>query len=371
MKRVIVNGANGYVASNFINELLSQNYEVIALVRDSKKCSCEERMLNALKEINNGEFIKPENLKILGYSLLDKNFGLSEEVLKEIYSCDVDYYHFAASLKYDLKSKKEIFETNIDGVDNSSAIFLNNSTEQSRFFFISTAYSCGKFNGVFEEEFYDNEDISGFRNYYEQSKRFAENLLKEKMENDNLNLHIIRLSQVVGNNKSGVTKTDYGIFDFAKRIQSLAHRNPNATIRLKVDVESTQNLIPIDTVVSYLMHTIQEQEVPVIMNFIAKNSIQNMYIIQSLCEMLPVNIIPLEDIDRSEMNAMERIISIGMSFTGSYVRTNLRFDTKNLDKLVPAKHDYEANNNTIHNMLKYFLQDMELKKNGNVYVKAS
>lgn len=371
MKRVIINGANGYVASNFINELLSQNYEVVALVRDSKKCSSTDRMNNVLTELNDGEFVNPENLKVYGYSLLEENFGLSEDVLKDLFNSNVDYYHFAASLKFDFKSKDEIFGTNINGVDNSVTIFSKYSTKSSRFFFISTAYSCGKFDGTYEEKFYDNEDISKFRNYYEQSKRYAENILKEKMEKNDLDLHIIRLSQVVGNNNSGVTKTDYGIFDFAKRVQSLAHRNPNSKVRVKVDVDSTQNLIPIDTVVTYLMRTIEVQEVPVIMNFIAKNSVKNLHIIDNLCKLLPVQIVPLETIDRSEMNPMERIISIGMSFTGSYVRTNLKFETKNLDKLVLTKANYEANEHTIYKMLKYFLDDLSAKKGNSLYTRAS
>lgn len=371
MKRVIVNGANGYVASNFINELLSLNYEVIALVRDSSKCSSEDRMNDVLSELNDEKFTEPENLKVHAYSLLDENFGLSEDVLKEMFSCDVDYYHFAASLKFDLKSKDEIFGTNIGGVENSVTIFSNYSNKSSRFFFISTAYSCGKFNGAFEEKFYDNEDISKFRNYYEQSKRFAENLLKEKMEENNLDLHILRLSQVVGHNKSGVTKTDYGIFDFAKRVQSIAYRDPNTTIRVRVDIDSTQNLIPIDTVVSYLMRTVEVQELPVIMNFIAKNSVKNIHIINSLCKLLPVHIVPSESIERSEMNVMERIISIGMSFTGSYVGTNLQFGTKNLDKLVLSCSSYEANEHTIYKMLKFFLDDLADKKGNNLYIRAS
>ncbi|RUT73383.1 SDR family oxidoreductase [Ancylomarina longa] len=370
MKRIIINGANGYVASNFIHELLNRNYEVIALVRESKKCSSTERMQTVLSDVHDGEFIMPENFKVYTYSLLDDNFGLSEEVLKELFSCDVDYYHFAASLKYDYKSKEEIFETNIKGVENSVNIFTKYSNEASRFLFISTAYSCGKIKGIFKEEFYEREDISKFRNYYEQSKRFAENLLKEKMEENDLDLHVIRLSQVVGNNKSGVTKTDYGIFDFAKRVQSLAYRNPNLTARVKVNPEATQNLIPIDTVVSYLMRTVEIQEIPIIMNFIAKNSVKNIHIINSLCKLLPVNLIPTKSIKKVDMSAVERIISIGMSFTGSYVETNLQFDTKNLDKLVLACSCYETNEHAIYKMLKYFLDDLDDKKGNSLYTRA-
>ncbi|WP_372751791.1 SDR family oxidoreductase [Labilibaculum sp.] len=371
MKRVIINGANGYVASNFINELLTQDYEVIALVRDSNKCSSVDRMKNALAEINEADFRVPENLTVYGYSLLDNNFGMGQELLEDLFSGDVDYYHFAASLKYDLKSKDEIFTTNIDGVKNSLNVYSKFSNKSSRFFFISTAYSCGKFSGVFEERFYENEDISKFRNYYEQSKRFAENIIREYRETKDLDIHVLRLSQVVGNNQSGVTKTDYGIFDFAKRVHGLALRNPNSKVRVRVDPESTQNLIPIDTVVRYLMRTKEVQELPVIMNFIAKNSTENKHIINSLCKLLPIHIEPSESIKKEDMNVVERIISIGMSFTGSYVGTNLRFDTKNLDHLISASSSYEANERTIHKMLEYFLDNLSDKKGKKVYVRAS
>ena len=44
MKTIIINGANGYVASHFINQLLKQKHKVIALVRPSNKNSPTERM---------------------------------------------------------------------------------------------------------------------------------------------------------------------------------------------------------------------------------------------------------------------------------------------------------------------------------------
>lgn len=366
MKRIIINGANGYVASNFINELLIKNYEVIALVRESKKYSSYNRMNDALSDINDGDFIIPQNLKIFSYSLIDEDFSIEEPQLKEIFSEDVDYYHFAASLKYDLKSKDEIFKTNIDGVENSLNVFTKYAKGNSRFFFISTAYSCGKATGLFEEKFYDIEDISKFRNYYEQSKRYAENIIKKHIESDKINAHILRLSQVVGNNKSGVTKTDYGIFDFAKRINRLSHSHPNITVRVRVDPESTQNLIPIDTVVGYLIKTVEINKLPVVINLIAKHSVKNKHIIDSLCKLLPINIIADKNVAQSEMNSFERIISMGMSFTGSYVSTNLLFDTNNLDNVLSSDDSNEANEHTIFKMLNYFIGTLSEKKETNV-----
>ena len=361
MKTIIINGANGYVASNFIYKLLEQKYKVIALVRPGVKSSPFERMIEALNEISDGEYINTSRLKVLDYSLRHNDFMIPQEELEKIFSGEVDYFHFAASLKFDFKSKDEIFETNVGGLGNSIHVFSKFALGNSRFFFIGTAYSCGKLSEQFKEKFYPDEGIENFRNYYDQSTRFAETIVNDHIVRDGLNGHVIRLSQVVGNNKTGVTKTDYGIFDFAKRMYNLAYRYPNQTVRVHVDPLSTQNLIPIDTVVNYLMRTVEVKNVPAIMNFIAKNQIKNIYLIKSISKLLPINIVPEKQLERHEMNALERIISAGMTFTESYIDTNLQFDTKNLDKILMV-NGHEANESTVYKMLEYFIGNLAIQK---------
>lgn len=361
MKKIIINGANGYVASNFIHTLLKQNYKVIALVRAGSKSSPDKRMMDALSEINNGEYKDNKNLTVYNYALGEKDFSMSTEQLEEIFNGQVDYFHFAASLKFDLKSREEIFQTNVDALDNSVNIFSKYTNKNSRFFFIGTAYSCGKVQDLFEEKFYPDEDISNFRNYYEQSKRYAENVIKKHIDKNALNGHIIRLSQVVGNNKTGLTKTDYGIFDFAKRIHSLSYKYPNRTLRVHIDQDSTQDLIPIDTVVDYFMQTIDQNEVPVIMNFVAKTPVENIHIANSLNKLLPTNLVLLKSIHRKEMDALERAIAMGMVFTGSYIDTKIQFDTKERDRILVTGEN-EANAHTVYKMLEYFIQGLSDKK---------
>lgn len=361
MKRIIINGANGYIASNFINELLTQDYDVIALVRGDNNLSSRQRMVNALKEIYNGTKIDYKNLKVYNYDLLEKDFSISQKHLVNIFNKEADYYHFAASLKYSEKTKDEIFATNIKGVENSIKVFLKYASVGSRFFFISTVYSCGKMTARFEEKFYNNEDISSFRNYYEQSKRFAENVIKKHIEDDGLTAHIIRPSQVVGNSETGITKTDFGIFDFTKRVSSLAYRYPGETVRVKVDPDSTQNLLPIDTVVYYLMQTIMIDKLPAIMNFVAKQPVKNSDIIQCICDILPMNIISNKQLDKNSLVPLERLIDISMSFTGDYCDTNLQFDTTNLDKIVSTNGN-EITIKSLQQMLYYFVNNFQKER---------
>ncbi|MGC9356169.1 MAG: NAD(P)H-binding protein, partial [Mariniphaga sp.] len=52
MQKIVINGANGFVASHFILELLEQNFEVVALVRNGEKLSAQQRMQQVLEEVS-------------------------------------------------------------------------------------------------------------------------------------------------------------------------------------------------------------------------------------------------------------------------------------------------------------------------------
>ncbi|HKJ80214.1 MAG TPA: SDR family oxidoreductase, partial [Prolixibacteraceae bacterium] len=142
MQKIIVNGANGYVASHFVKELLCQGFKVVALVRKSVGVSAAQRMKNVLGEIAPG--VNPRNLRVYNYSLNEKDYSLTQKQLDTIFEGDVSFFHFAACLKFKSRDRDEIFKTNVDGVKNSVKVFLKHATHKSRFFFVSTAYSCGK-----------------------------------------------------------------------------------------------------------------------------------------------------------------------------------------------------------------------------------
>ncbi|MGE4289092.1 MAG: SDR family oxidoreductase [Salinivirgaceae bacterium] len=361
MRTVIINGANGFVASNFISELLRLHYNVVALVRADDNESARKRMLNSLAKISGIDTYEIEKLRVLNYALFETNFGIQTEILKDLFDSDIAYFHFAASLKFSEKSKEEIFATNIDGLNNSIKTFLNFATNQSQFFYISTAYSCGKIQEVFEEKFYPNQKISAFRNYYEQSKRFAENLVKSYMESHRLKAHIIRPSQVVGNNTTGITKTDFGIFDFTKRIYNLSSRYPNETIRIKANANATQNLIPVNTLVRYLILLLSGKELPVIINCVSKTPVLNCDIINSIAKIINVNLVPVTHLERDSMTAIERIVEIGMSFTGKYSNTHTQFDTTNLEKITNITEG-SLSTNDLQKMLDYFVESLSAEK---------
>jgi len=357
MQKIVINGANGFVASHFIRELLEQNFEVIALVRNGENLSAQQRMKNVLQGIDPDNNLNYNNLKTFNYSLLAEDYSLATKEIEAIFSNDIIFFHFAASLKFSAKDKNTIFKTNVGGLKNSVQLFQKYAKPDSRFIYMSTAYSCGKFSGVFEEKFYPEEEKSHFRNYYEQSKRVAENVMKEHIESGRLNGHVVRLSQVVGNNKTGVTKTNYGIFDLAKRLYNIARLHPNNTLRIKVDPNGTQNLIPIDKVIETLMNLLKTNDLPRIINLTAKKGVKNKTIIECINRYLPMKIILDKNLQKKSMNSLERMIAVGMSFTGKYAGINLQFAHKNLDKIMPPENN-EITKHSLCKMMDYFIGEL-------------
>lgn len=368
MQKIIINGANGFVASHFILELLKQNFEVVALVRNGEKLSARQRMQQVLEEVSEKKQVDFSSLKVFDYSLTADDYSLDKNQIEDIFNDTVQFFHFAACLKFSAKDKKNIFNTNVDGLKNSIRFFEKYARPGSRFFFISTAYSCGKFSGLFEEKFYPTQDITQFRNYYEQSKRVAENVMKEYIERGKINGHVIRLSQVVGDSKTGITKTGYGIFDLAKRLYNIASLHSNNTLRIKVDPNGTQNLISIDKVVEVLMNLLIINDLPQIINLIAKKGVKNETIAECINRNLPMKIILDKTLQKKNMNALERMIAVGMSFTGKYAHINLQFAHENLDKIMLSENN-EITKQSLCRMMDHYIY--ELKGNGRAEKKPS
>ncbi len=355
--KIVVNGANGYVASHFISALTGHGHEVSGLVRANSENDPNERMQQMLSEIGHGDGQSLKNLEVFNYSLLDEDFAMPEEHLKRVFDRQVDFFHFAASLQYSERDKEQICKINIDGVENSIKIFLKYAKPGSRFFYVSTAYSCGNITDVYKEKFYDNAEISQFRNYYEKSKRDAENIVKKYIGKESLDAYVIRLSQVVGDSKTGDVKTDYGIFDFVKRVYTFTRKYPGKTIRIPVNPDATQNLIPINNVVDYLMKLVELHDLPVVMNFVTKYPISNGSIIRLICGISPINLVPDTSVQPQEMNSLERMVFAGMAFIAKYADLDLKFETTALDKFIAPGRE-ELNEHSLHKMIENFANDL-------------
>lgn len=182
--------------------------------------------------------------------------------------------------------------------------------------------------------------------------------MKEHIESGKFKVHVIRLSQVVGNNKTGVTQTDYGIFDLAKRLYSIASRYPNSNLRIKVDPESTQNLVPIDSVAEIFLKMADSNGLPQVIHLTSGSSVKNITIARCLNKNLPLSITTDKTLTKKNMNKLERIMAAGMSFTGKYTLNNLYFDNSNLEKIV-KKPVGPVTEESLCRMMAYFFGQLE------------
>lgn len=357
MSKILINGANGYLASNLIALLLEKNHQVVALVRPSKETDPTDRMRQALKECTDQPSIyNSQNLEVMSYDLHAEDFGMMGEQAKQLFDDCVDYFHFAATLKFSEKAKDEIFDTNVDGVKNSVNFFQKYANASARFFFVSTAYSCGITTENAQEKIYPIAGIEHFRNYYEQSKRYAEHVIAEEVKGNHLNGYILRPSQVIGNSQTGVTKTDFGVFDFVKRMAYLAKRYPNETVRMRGDATMTQNLIPVDVLVDMMAKVIGKDDLPFVTHLVATEPTRNIDIINHLNSILSIHIVFQPLLQTAEMSALERILDAGMAFTGSYSRCHINFDSQNL-KYLGAGETIKVKKETLYQMIAYFLEN--------------
>jgi hypothetical protein len=57
------------------------------------------------------------------------------------------------------------------------------------------------------------------------------------------------------------------------------------------------------------------------------------------------------------------MVAVGMSFTGSYIDTQLLFDTRQRDKIIDLK-DNETRDDSVFRMIEYFIDRLEAMKKG-------
>ena len=163
MKKVLVTGATGFLGKYLIEELLNNDYEVVAQGR-------KENVLNDIKE--------KYNVQILKCSL---------DEIKDI-ELKVDYVIHAAALSTVWGKWEDFYNSNVIGTEN--VIDFCNKNNVKRLVYVSSPsiYSakCDRLN-IREDDFDKNNHL----NFYIKSKILAENLINS-IEVDKLEKVIIR-----------------------------------------------------------------------------------------------------------------------------------------------------------------------------------
>lgn len=234
---IFLTGFPGFIAQRLVKRLANTGTQFFLLVQDSFVDKAIQDIEKIAKETNT----PLENFALVEGDITRENLGISATDLEIIRSETTDVYHLAAV--YDLAVTEDLaYEVNVKGTMNVND-FVKSLPNLRRYNYVSTCYVSGLRKGLIYEN--ELEHGTGFRNFYEKSKYFAE-LEVENLKTENVPLTIYRPSVVVGDSKTGETAKYDGIYYLIRYLRKL----PSLLRFVNVGNKKVQlNLVPVDFVV--------------------------------------------------------------------------------------------------------------------------
>jgi len=234
---VFLTGFPGFIAQRLVERLAAPGTQFFLLVQKAFVDKAVEEVEKIAEKTNT----PLENFALVEGDITEENLGIIATDLEIIRSETTDVYHLAAI--YDLAVAEDLaYEVNVKGTMNVND-FVKSLPHLHRYNYVSTCYVSGLRKGLIYEN--ELEHGTGFRNYYEKSKYFAE-LEVENLKKDNVPLTIYRPSIVVGDSKTGETAKYDGVYYLIRYLRKL----PSLLRLVNVGNKKVQlNLVPVDFVV--------------------------------------------------------------------------------------------------------------------------
>lgn len=233
---VFITGFPGFIAGRLIERLAGPDTQFFLLVQEI----FNEKAIKQVQEIANRTGSPLKNFVIIPGDITEPDLGMAAADLEVVLKETTDVYHLAAI--YDLGVEKDLaYKVNVNGTKNVNEV-VRRIGNLKRYNYVSTCYVAGKRDDtIFEPEL---EHDKGFRNYYEETKYFAE------IEVENLKsthpVTIFRPAVVCGDSKTGETAKYDGIYYVIKFLL----RFPEVFRLVNVGNDDVRlNLVPVDFVV--------------------------------------------------------------------------------------------------------------------------
>lgn len=264
---IVLTGATGFLGGHFLLRRIESPGTVYAIVRGDSTAQARARLYAHLAECaaSCGQLLPKaaldSRLQVLTGDITRPDCGLEADALARLAEARPrEFWHCAASLKFEDRHRREILEHNVDGTANMLALFRRTTGQAAagatpaEFIHISTAYSAGKAQGVIEEERHD--PAREFNNVYEESKNRAENLVVDFCQQHALGYRILRPTIVMGplaTHHSGTTR--FGVYGFAREVYRLRDTLARMKHRLEMlgAAGATANLTPVDACVADML----------------------------------------------------------------------------------------------------------------------
>ncbi|HEY6273840.1 MAG TPA: SDR family oxidoreductase [Terriglobales bacterium] len=356
-----VTGGTGFVGSNLILELLGEpRTEVYALTRPTGQ-PAETRLQSALRHAARAA----GHYDGLDGAIARRCHALEGDIHSE--NCGVSagtfprpdqFWHVAASLRYEDRYAAEIFRTNVEGTRNALALARCSGVER-HFNYVSTAYVSGCRMGVIREEVGCRHAAN---NPYEGSKMEAETLVHQSHD---LHPRIFRPSIVIGHSITREVSSGFsGLYGFIKRVLKLRQLldriqdglSSRAGLRVIADPAALLNLIPVDVVARQMVRISRSRSrAPVfhITNPTPPPAAEVSRVIFRELELQP----PVFVSDVNGMNWIEQKVEEGLGFYKAYFRGTRLFDRENSDWALGVKISepgYRMDSSTVTEYVRWY-----------------
>jgi nucleoside-diphosphate-sugar epimerase len=322
-----VTGATGFVGGHFVYRVLKQSdARIVAVVRARAGEDARERLLRTLEEVA-ASYREAFDRELLAARLevVHGDITLPACGVRALDAGVDQFWHIAASLKFEDKHKAEIRLQNVDGTRN--ALQLAEQLGAERFVYVSTAYTCGKYSGEVPEALHDLE--RKFNNVYEQTKCEAEHEVARWAARSGRAATILRPSIVVGPGRSHLPGgSDTGLYGFAREIHRLRRTFTAAGRPLVMcgEAEASVNLIAVDDVVGEMWRLAQRGFQGGLVHHLTSEQHPNvgrlLEVVGRLCGVGAIACVPTRE---AAPSPVEQVIDRRAVFYSSYLRDDKRF----------------------------------------------
>lgn len=331
-QHIFITGASGFLGKQFITDLVEDGYQVWLLGRKkSRQVQEAKQHWLASPFASQVHWVEGDlTLPRLGVSSLE--LSLLRHRIDTV-------YHLAALVKFDPQLETELYHTNILGTQH--AIDFAEAIGARHFYYVSTAYTCGKAEEA-REQLHPTEAV--FTNFYEKSKCLAEHEVMSRTGSFD-HIGIFRPSIVVGHSETGIANTPLTLYGFMRGLDLFKRRLLKAkqwgleTLFLHGDPNGTQNLVPVDYVSRVMKAVLVSPIRSGIFHVVNPKPPNNNQIFTMVREFLGVQSIILKDLKQHSGHTdhpLQHMLHSFVEVYRSYLQRNIRFDDRHTTHLLQS-----------------------------------
>jgi nucleoside-diphosphate-sugar epimerase len=364
----LVTGGTGFVGSSIILELLQQtDAEVIGIVRPGTT-SADARLQQALQKaaVTYGydeaiiQSIK-ERCRAIAGDVCEAYCGVDPHAFSTV----TQFWHCAASLRYEDRYAEEISQINIEGTRHALALAQRIGI-YDYFNYMSTAYVAGKQGGVIVEELHPTLVTN---NHYEASKQKAESLVAQTKDFAG---RIFRPSVVIGHHQNFAVASGFsGLYGFMRKLLQFRGAMSRVqeglltkeALRLRVDSEALLNLIPVDIVAQQAVRISKSSTPATIFHLTNATPPTVSEFLMVLFHELDLKD-PLCVETKDQFSWIDKKLDQGITFYQSYLVASKRFERKNTDAALgdPGAGDYILDTHTLLSFFRWYLDLLAIQR---------